>query len=340
MSHMVSNRIEVHFLNVDHGDCTIIRHSGDEHREKGRITFIDINNWNDRREEDEKVAGLSWYLKKSVQLSSGAKTISPEEYAEKYLDDPLDYFNQNVREPDQDIWRFIATHPDMDHLSGIKRLDSEEEISIFWDTEHEKEMDGWNGSPYNQEDWERYQKIRNEKFEHDVLKLNSGQEGKFWEHDNIEILHPSEEFMEEFDEEKGDPEYNDISYVLLLKTRAANFLFPGDIGEDVWEILIEDHRSKLESVDILKASHHGRESGFHKEAVEVMDPDYVILSVGNKPDNDAHGDYVGTCSGDAQVLSTRQHGWIKFWIPSPERRETIFGPNMNVEEGIFELPDE
>ena len=49
-----NNRLEVHFLNVDHGDCTIIRHPGDEHRQKGRVSFVDINDWKGRKNEEEE----------------------------------------------------------------------------------------------------------------------------------------------------------------------------------------------------------------------------------------------------------------------------------------------
>ena len=123
---MLYNHLQVHFLNVDHGDCTIIRHPGDQHRDEGRISVIDINDWPDQKEhvEEDDISSLEYYLQfpvKDDQQSSVTgirqkSQISPEEYAQEYLNDPIEYYNENFDEVTHKIWRFIATHPDMDHL--------------------------------------------------------------------------------------------------------------------------------------------------------------------------------------------------------------------------------
>jgi beta-lactamase superfamily II metal-dependent hydrolase len=59
--------------------------------------------------------------------------------------------------------------------------------------------------------------------------------------------------------------------------------------------------------DVLKASHHGRDSDYDEEAVTAMSPDIVVCSVGKKPDTDASEKYA---DHGAQVLSTRYHGTI------------------------------
>ena len=43
--------------------------------------------------------------------------------------------------------------------------------------------------------------------------------------------------------------------------------------------------------DVLKASHHGRDSGYHQEAVKAMSPTCTIVSVGKKPETDASNKY-------------------------------------------------
>jgi competence protein ComEC len=58
----------------------------------------------------------------------------------------------------------------------------------------------------------------------------------------------------------------------------------------------------------LKASHHGRESGYNEDAVVAMDPSVVVCSVGKKPSTDASDEYA---SYGPSVLSTRYHGTIK-----------------------------
>ena len=63
--------------------------------------------------------------------------------------------------------------------------------------------------------------------------------------------------------------------------------------------------------DILKAAHHGRDSGFYQPAVEAMSPKIVICSVGEKPDTDATDDYNRIAN---KVLSTRYNGTIQVRI--------------------------
>lgn len=343
-----NDRLEVHFLNVDHGDCTIIRHRGDSHRRKGRISFIDINDWKDRQPDpgDESIAGLSGQLAQLLSLNRGGgrtqykQQISDEEYARQYLDDPIEYFRSEVAVPGQDIWRFICTHPDMDHLSGLDRLCAEESISVFWDTDHEKDLSDEDDWPpqYDPADWARYDAIRNGETRHQYLQPTRGSQQQYWAEDNIEILHPSPAFVagkNEANEEEDAPEYNDVSFVLKMETRAGAVLLPADAEQAAWETILERWGpEKLADVRVLKASHHGRDDGFHREAVKAMDPEYVVLSVGAKPTTDAHQKYRRVCSDDTKIWSTRQYGTIKFTIGN---RGALIGTSAEP-DGIFDLP--
>lgn len=343
-----NDRLEVHFLNVDHGDCTIIRHPGDEHRQKGRISFVDINDWKDKQpdDEEESIAGLSNSIEQlsmnASQFSSGyyKAQISEDEYAEKYLDDPLEYFRTDVAAHNQDIWRFICTHPDMDHLSGLDRLCDNETISIFWDTNHEKDLSDRNNWPskYDRDDWDQYADIRSGDTAHKYIQPTRGSQKEYWDDDNIQILHPSPNFVEKLNEEnenKDEPKYNDISYVLKLDTRAGAILLPGDAEEAAWEEILDRWGTEiLEDVSVLKAAHHGRKNGFHEEAVEAMDPDYVIASVGVKPPTDSYRDYYRICDDDTKIWSTRQYGTIQFTISN---RGALIHSRAEP-DGIFDLP--
>ncbi len=345
-----NNRLEVHFLNVDHGDCTIIRHPGDDHRKKGRVSVIDINDWKNKREEyyEESIAGLSSNLSDfttNVSQATGVMTkqqISEEEYVKEYLDDPVEYFRSEVAEQGQDIWRFICTHPDMDHISGLKRLCEKEEFSVFWDTNHKKDLSDADDWPpqYNPKDWEQYVNIRSGDTSHQYLKPTRGNQKNYWDDDNIEILHPSPGFVQDLNEDnegKDTSKYNDISFVLKLNTRAGDILLPGDAEQDAWDDILDYWGpEKLEEVSILKASHHGREDGFHEETVEAMNPEYVVVSVGPKPNTDAYQDYYRVCGDETEIWSTRQYGTISFIIS--ERGAMI--PSRAEPDGIFNLPGE
>ena len=64
----------------------------------------------------------------------------------------------------QSIWRFILTHPDMDHLDGFNALLDEIEVNNFWHSGANKpkpDFAGYNG--YREEDWDRYANVRDDK---------------------------------------------------------------------------------------------------------------------------------------------------------------------------------
>lgn len=71
---------------------------------------------------------------------------------------------------------------------------------------------------------------------------------------------------------------------------------------------------------ILKAAHHGRKSGYHKEAVKQMRPVYTIVSVGKKPETDASNLY-RICS--EHVWSTRWKGTITLTISGSGKAEIV-----------------
>ncbi|MCY4732472.1 hydrolase [Natronomonas gomsonensis] len=335
------NWLQLHFLNVDHGDCTIIRHPND-HRDgkEGRISFVDINDWKHRKPDkyDELVAGLNNYLEYSSSKSKDF--VSPEDYAEKYLDDPIEYYNSEFGGIQSEIWRFISTHPDMDHLSGLARLDDEIGFDVLWDTNHKKEQDLDEEWPeeYSKEDWMRYTDIREGDTNHSSISPTPGSQKNYWDQDNIQILHPSPSFVSELNDQYEGEEtqkYNDISYVLKITHNNQAILLPGDAEQDAWEEIIDEHgKGVLEDVTILKASHHGRENGFHQEAVEAMDPDHIILSVGKKPSTDAHEKYREVCSSDTEIWSTRQYGTINITCM---RGSVSVSPT--VPDGIFSVPN-
>jgi competence protein ComEC len=323
------NKLEVHFLNVDHGDCTVIRHPGDNEYPHGRVSVIDINDWKDR---NESVAGLQYYLRRFLNSET---QISDEDYARKYLNDPVKYLQNEVLRRNEEVWRFISTHPDMDHLSGIERLGTEVGFKILWDTFHNKSLsynDEW-PTRFDPEDWMYYQSIRDEETDHRNIHPTRGTNVSHWGEDNIEILHPSPAFVMQKNQEasgKSNPDYNNLSYVLKVNTEAGSVLLPGDVKEEGWKDVLEYCKDDLSDVRVLKAPHHGRQSSFYEPAVEAIDPDYVIISVGKKPDTDAHSDYRRVCADSTEIFSTRQHGRVKVTV-----EDGSLNVDLEVSDGIF-----
>ena len=143
----------IHFLNVLEGDCNIIQH------DSGRISVIDVSNaYNKEDTPEEKAAKAS---REREERRTRTKVPSNKvDYKQKLTpDNPIAYLKENIGT--NEIFRFIISHPDMDHLDGIKDLYTEFTILNTWDTENNKYI-GPNESfaGYNQEDWKFYTQVR------------------------------------------------------------------------------------------------------------------------------------------------------------------------------------
>ena len=75
--------------------------------------------------------------------------------------------------------------------------------------------------------------------------------------------------------------------------------------------MVNFYGARLKS-DVLKASHHGRDTGYHQTAVKLIAPQLTIVSVGLKPDTDASNKYLQQTG--KRVPSTRYHGNIEVRI--------------------------
>jgi beta-lactamase superfamily II metal-dependent hydrolase len=119
---------------------------------------------------------------------------------------------------------------------------------------------------------------------------------------------------------------NNLSLVVFIKYCGFSILFPGDLEKDGWRALLhrEDFRRALTGVQILVASHHGRENGFCPEVFDYCKPQAIVIS--DKPIEHEtqltlpdyrtvttdRGVLVRTTGKARHVLTTRRDGWIQF----------------------------
>lgn len=121
---------------------------------------------------------------------------------------------------------------------------------------------------------------------------------------------------------------NDLSLVVFIDYGPFKILFPGDLEKQGWRALLNraDFRAQLANVDVLVASHHGRENGFCAEVFDYCYPRAVVIS--DKPiEHDTQlmtpdyrqvvrdeGVHVRTTGRTRHVLTTRRDGWIQFTV--------------------------
>lgn len=244
----------VHFLNVNEGDCILIQHPS------GHNTVIDISNASEDVELFESASG---------NHNQKNYPVNPIQY--------LKDFNIDT------VFRFILTHPDMDHMDGISSLFDNFSVLNFWDTQNTKVMDSnsdW--GKYDKNDWDFYQKIRKSQKSPIVLNLLAGSKGIYYNQtengksgpDGLHILAPTKTLIDEANETK---EYNDCSYVILYKVNDKKIIFSGDSAEKTWNYILENHKADVTDVDVLIAPHHGRKSGGNNDYLDVLKPKLTLF---------------------------------------------------------------
>lgn len=124
---------------------------------------------------------------------------------------------------------------------------------------------------------------------------------------------------------------NNLSCVVFIEYRGFKILFPGDLETDGWLALLEraDFRTELANIDVLVASHHGRENGYCPEVFNYCRPRAVVMSDKaiihdtqqmartyhyQVSKNHADGLLVATTMKRRHVLTTRRDGHIEFMV--------------------------
>jgi competence protein ComEC len=240
------------------------------------------------------------------------------------LTDPIAFLKRNY--PGQQIWRFVLTHPDLDHMRGLKNLYEHIGIANFWDTNHTKQIPNFRGDP-DKEDWDFYQTLRAGSLSANARKYVRGdsyfafgkeEDGRLGG-DNIEILSPTPELVGACNTADKS---NDLSLVLRLHHAGQTVLLPGDAEELAWDGMCEHYGARLKS-NFLKASHHGRDSGYNLRALQLIAPVAAFVSVGRKPDTDASAKY----RYHTTVRSTRYYGDIELRIEDNGSFRTLVDRN-------------
>lgn len=121
---------------------------------------------------------------------------------------------------------------------------------------------------------------------------------------------------------------NNLSMAVVVTCHGVKFLFTGDLEQAGWLKLLgrADFQTALAGLDVLFASHHGRENGCCDELFKYCTPRFVVISDKAKGfqtqettdwyRNRARGGVVGWDSDTRYVLTTRKDGDFAFDMSS------------------------
>ncbi len=271
--------LKVHFLNVGKGNCVIARFPS------GRLTVVDIDN-------------------------SRVETDNP-------LQDPIEFLDFNY--PNEHVFRFVLTHPDMDHMSGIKDLADSRTILNFWDTDNNKtaEETKMHLGGYDADDWQCYQRMRECDENPKTLHIYQGDNPReFWKEDRVTVLGPSRAMVVKANETGN---YNHCSYVLSLEHLGIRLLLGGDATKESWSDILEYWGPEALKADVFLAPHHGSSENIEKDVFRHIEPDYVVISdhYGHSYDYDYYSNLARK-----RVYSTKHFGNVVVEIDAGRRTIT------------------
>ena len=191
------------------------------------------------------------------------------------------------------ISRFISTHPDEDHIRGLKYLNERKEIPNFYCVKNKATKKD------ETEDFRKYCELRDSESKAFYIKkdcsrkwMNQAGDGRG--SSGINILWPdcsNKDFKEALKNAEDGLSPNNISPIIKYSQEdGVKILWMGDLETE----FLEKISSNIEfpEIDILLAPHHGRKSGqVPKDILEKLDPFLIVVGEAPSDELEYYKDY-------------------------------------------------
>lgn len=195
----------------------------------------------------------------------------PEDVADSIIEEV------KAKQKAKGISRFISSHPDEDHLSGLELLDQHLSIANFYCVKNSATKDD------ETDDFKKYCELRDSD---KAFYIHKGCTRKWM---NLEdetrkssgiIVHwpntANNEFKSALEDAADGLSPNNISPIIEYSGPAGNFIWMGDLETEFMENIAEE--LSLPKATVLFAPHHGRDSGkVPSELLEEMDPKIIVI---------------------------------------------------------------
>lgn len=247
-----------------------------------------------------------------------------EENEQKIIDEIVDVSKN------KGIIRFISTHPDEDHILGLKKYREKVGINNFYCVENKATQ------KEETEDFKEYCSLRDgdkhfylyegcsRKWMNDAGDDDSG---VYRGSSGINILWPNisnEFFKEALEKAKNGESPNNISPIIKYSLEnGVNILWFGDLEKDFMENIKND--LDIDQADIIFAPHHGRDSGkIPKDILDKINPQIIIIGEApsenlnyysgyNTITQNSAGDIIFECeAGNVHIYSSNYNYSVSF----------------------------
>lgn len=284
--------MKAHFLSVGDGDCTIIE------LPDNNIMVVDLCN----------------------------ARLRPEAASTEF-ENPIIYLSRLTSS--SSIFRYVQTHPEMDHMDGLADLLRRFSIINFWDTKNTRKKPSVFSYGFREEDWNKYQELRQSESVRYYLRSTTGigLTGGTFPY-NIYVINPSSDLVKEANQNE---DWNLLSYVILIEYEGFKLLLGGDASDSAWQNIYDyaenDSTAKklLTNITVFKASHHGRNSSYcGVDMLNLMNPQKIVISKGSVPgEQSAYGKYYNWSGGADNMFLTSKGTIIVDYYDVQNRKYSI-----------------
>lgn len=217
----------------------------------------------------------------------------------------LEHLGKSMGMAERKIDLFILTHPHEDHLFGALEILKRYDIDMVLTT----------GAIHTSDTYINFLQYIKE----NNIKIIIAKQGQIFKYGGLEleVLYPFENLSG-----KRVNDLNDSSIVLMVRYKNAKFLFTGDAGKDVGELLVNSGLN-LKS-DIFKVAHHGSKDGIQNfdKFLESANPMLAVISLGKNNFGHPHKETLKKLNNKSiRVLRTDNDGLItietdgdNFWL--------------------------
>lgn len=187
------------------------------------------------------------------------------------------------------ITRFISTHPDEDHISGLKKLDEYISIPNFYRVDNDTHKKG-----EESEDFKHYKSLRDNSRISFSLEMGCRRKWMNWKDQErgssgLSCLWPivsNEKYLKALEKAQSGESPNNISPVIRYAIEnSASFIWMGDLESEMQKEFLS--YVEVPSTTVVFAPHHGRKSGrVPHELLRRLSPKIIV--VGEAPSEDLH----------------------------------------------------